>query len=74
MTNLPVRMARWSAGHPWRGIAAWFLFVGLLTAVFQGTWAEGLLGFTSTGSIGSRAPLLLRCWTPPSSASWCCPR
>ncbi|WP_084550732.1 MMPL family transporter [Actinomadura rifamycini] len=29
MTNLPVRMARWSAGHPWRGIAAWFLFVAL---------------------------------------------
>ncbi|MFB4305748.1 MMPL family transporter [Actinomadura sp. GTD37] len=33
--------------------------LGLLTAVFQGTWAEGLLGFTSTGSIGSRVPLLL---------------
>ncbi|GGV10155.1 membrane protein [Actinomadura cremea] len=29
MTNLPVRMARWSAGHPWRGIAAWFLFVAI---------------------------------------------
>ncbi|MFV2178126.1 hypothetical protein ACFHW2_04285 [Actinomadura sp. LOL_016] len=29
MTNLPVRMARWSAGHPWRGIAAWFLFVAV---------------------------------------------
>ncbi|MFI0452501.1 MMPL family transporter [Actinomadura sp. 6N118] len=27
MTNLPVRMARWSAHHPWRAIAAWFLFV-----------------------------------------------
>ncbi|MBW8485161.1 MMPL family transporter [Actinomadura parmotrematis] len=27
MTNLPVRMARWSARHPWRAIAAWFLFV-----------------------------------------------
>ncbi|MFE9107185.1 MMPL family transporter [Actinomadura geliboluensis] len=33
MTNLPVRMARWSAGHPWRGIAAWFLFVALCLGV-----------------------------------------
>ncbi|NEB76130.1 MMPL family transporter [Streptomyces sp. SID14478] len=29
MTNYPVRMARWSAGHPWRAIAGWFLFVVL---------------------------------------------
>ncbi|MBT2209922.1 MMPL family transporter [Actinomadura sp. NEAU-AAG7] len=33
--------------------------LGVLVAVFQYTWAEGLLGFTSTGSIGSRVPLLL---------------
>ncbi|WP_049578778.1 MMPL family transporter [Streptomyces sp. SBT349] len=33
--------------------------LGLLVLVFQGTWAEGLLDFTSTGSIGSRVPLLL---------------
>jgi RND superfamily putative drug exporter len=33
--------------------------LGLLTLVFQGTWAEGLLGFTSMGSIGSRVPLFL---------------
>ncbi|WP_228537154.1 MMPL family transporter [Nocardia sp. XZ_19_231] len=33
--------------------------LGLLTAVFQHTWAEGLLDFHSTGSIGSRVPLLL---------------
>ncbi|MBO2447245.1 MMPL family transporter [Actinomadura barringtoniae] len=33
--------------------------LGLLTVVFQGTWAEGLLGFTSMGSIGSRVPLFL---------------
>lgn len=33
--------------------------VGILVLVFQGTWAEGLLGFTSTGSIGSRVPLFL---------------
>lgn len=33
MTNLPVRMARWSAGHPWRGIAAWFLFVALCLGI-----------------------------------------
>jgi len=33
--------------------------LGLLTVVFQGSWAEGLLGFTSMGSIGSRVPLFL---------------
>lgn len=32
---------------------------GTLTLVFQSTWAEGLLGFTSTGFIGSRIPLIL---------------
>ncbi|MET7298134.1 MMPL family transporter [Embleya sp. NPDC005575] len=29
MTKLPVRVARWSAGHPWRAIAGWVLFVAL---------------------------------------------
>ncbi|MBW8093659.1 MMPL family transporter [Streptomyces hygroscopicus subsp. hygroscopicus] len=33
--------------------------LGLLVLVFQGEWAEGLLGFHSTGSIGSRVPLFL---------------
>ncbi|GAB4588033.1 MMPL family transporter [Nocardia sp. IFM 10818] len=33
--------------------------LGLLTLVFQRSWAENLLDFTSTGSIGSRVPLLL---------------
>ncbi|MFI0371473.1 MMPL family transporter [Actinomadura sp. 1N219] len=33
--------------------------LGVLTLVFQGTWAEGALDFTSTGSIGSRVPLFL---------------
>ncbi|MFF4038872.1 MMPL family transporter [Streptomyces sp. NPDC001816] len=33
--------------------------LGLLVLVFQHTWAEGLLGFRSTGSIGSRVPLFL---------------
>ncbi|MBF6331451.1 MMPL family transporter [Nocardia transvalensis] len=33
--------------------------LGLLTLVFQYTWAEGLLDFHSTGTIGSRVPLLL---------------
>jgi putative drug exporter of the RND superfamily len=33
--------------------------IGVLVWVFQGQWAEGLLGFTSTGSIGSRVPLFL---------------
>jgi putative drug exporter of the RND superfamily len=29
MKKLSVRVARWSAGHPWRAIAGWFLFVAL---------------------------------------------
>jgi RND superfamily putative drug exporter len=33
--------------------------LGVLVLVFQHTWAEGLLGFDSTGSIGSRVPLFL---------------
>ncbi|MFJ9018676.1 MMPL family transporter [Streptomyces sp. NPDC102259] len=33
--------------------------LGLLVLVFQHTWAEGLLDFRSTGSIGSRVPLFL---------------
>ncbi|MFB7586845.1 MMPL family transporter [Streptomyces sp. NPDC056169] len=36
-----------------------FASLGVLVLVFQNTWAEGLLGFTSTGSIGSRVPLFL---------------
>ncbi|MGW4379107.1 MMPL family transporter [Kitasatospora sp. NPDC004531] len=33
--------------------------LGLLVLVFQGTWAEGLLGFDSLGAIASRVPLFL---------------
>jgi RND superfamily putative drug exporter len=33
--------------------------LGVLVAVFQHRWAEGLLDFTSTGSVGSRVPLFL---------------
>ncbi|MCX5336327.1 MMPL family transporter [Streptomyces sp. NBC_00140] len=33
MKNLPVRMARWSAVHPWRGIVGWFVFVVLCLAL-----------------------------------------
>ncbi|GMA24205.1 hypothetical protein GCM10025864_19640 [Luteimicrobium album] len=32
---------------------------GVLTLVFQGTWAEGLLGFTSSGHVVSWVPMLL---------------
>ncbi|WP_434598654.1 MMPL family transporter [Streptomyces sp. A5-4] len=32
---------------------------GVLTLVFQGTWAQGLLGFDSTGFVGSRMPLMV---------------
>ncbi|GAA3625378.1 MMPL family transporter [Nonomuraea rosea] len=33
--------------------------LGALVVVFQGTWAEGLLGFESLGAIASRVPLFL---------------
>ncbi|GAA2138668.1 MMPL family transporter [Kitasatospora kazusensis] len=33
--------------------------LGLLVLVFQGGWAQGLLGHQATGSIGSRVPLFL---------------
>lgn len=33
--------------------------LGLVTLVFQNSWAEALLDFDSTGTIGSRVPLLL---------------
>ncbi|ADD41648.1 MMPL family transporter [Stackebrandtia nassauensis] len=36
-------------------LAAW----GSLVLVFQGEWAEGLLGFDSPGFIGSRTPLMV---------------
>ncbi len=32
---------------------------GVLTLVFQSTWAEDLLGFTSTGFVGSRMPMMI---------------
>jgi RND superfamily putative drug exporter len=50
MTNLTVRMARWSAGHPWRGIAAWFLFVALCLGV--GIAAGGHAATTEDFRIG----------------------
>ncbi|WP_232662278.1 MMPL family transporter [Pseudonocardia sp. TRM90224] len=40
-------------------LAAVVVSWGVLTAVFQATWAEDLLGFTSTGFIGSRMPLMI---------------
>ncbi|MFB9463151.1 MMPL family transporter [Streptomyces cinereospinus] len=33
MKNLPVRMARWSAVHPWRGVVGWFVFVVLCLGI-----------------------------------------
>ncbi|MDR3080060.1 MAG: MMPL family transporter [Streptomyces sp.] len=33
MRNLPVRMARWSAAHPWRGIVGWLVFVVLCLGI-----------------------------------------
>ena len=50
MKNLPVRMARWSAGHPWRAIAAWFLFVALCLGM--GTAAGGHAATTKDFWIG----------------------
>src|SRR5262249_14928209 len=33
MNSLTVRMARWSAGHPWRALVGWLLFVALCLGV-----------------------------------------
>ncbi|MFC8824507.1 MMPL family transporter [Streptomyces sp. NPDC057137] len=40
-------------------VAAVAVSWGVLALVFQGTWAEGLLGFDSTGFVGSRNPLMI---------------
>ena len=55
-----------SFGSPWLALVTVVLNLlsvgaayGVMTAVFQGTWAEGLLGFTSIGSIAAWLPLLM---------------
>ncbi|MFE5482529.1 MMPL family transporter [Streptomyces sp. NPDC056527] len=40
-------------------LAAVLVAWGVLTLVFQGTWAQGPLGFESLGFVGSRTPLLV---------------
>ncbi|MGW7414859.1 MMPL family transporter [Streptomyces sp. NPDC054863] len=40
-------------------LAAVMVSWGVLTLVFQGTWAQGLLGFESLGFVGSRTPLMV---------------
>ncbi|GAA3486231.1 MMPL family transporter [Streptomyces cremeus] len=40
-------------------LAAVLVSWGVLTLVFQGAWAEGLLGFESFGFVGSRTPLMV---------------
>ncbi|MEV6396124.1 MMPL family transporter [Streptomyces sp. NPDC051907] len=40
-------------------LAAALVSWGVLTLVFQRTWAEGLLGFESLGFVGSRTPLMV---------------
>lgn len=40
-------------------LAAVLVSWGVLTLVFQGTWAEDLLGFESVGFVGSRTPLMV---------------
>lgn len=55
-----------SFGSPWLAVATVCLNLlsvgaayGVMTLVFQGTWAERLLDFTSIGSIASWLPLLM---------------
>jgi len=55
-----------SFGSPWLAVATVGLNLlsvgaayGVMTAVFQGTWAERLLDFTSNGSIASWLPMLM---------------
>lgn len=40
-------------------LAAVMVSWGVLTLVFQGTWAEGLIGFESLGFVGSRTPMMV---------------
>ncbi|MFJ8669418.1 MMPL family transporter [Streptomyces sp. NPDC093600] len=40
-------------------LAAVLVAWGVLTLVFQGRWAEGVLGFESLGFVGSRTPLMV---------------
>ncbi|HZB67488.1 MAG TPA: MMPL family transporter [Ornithinibacter sp.] len=55
-----------SFGSPWLAVATVALNVlsvgaayGLMTLVFQGTWAEGVLAFSSTGAIAAWLPMLM---------------
>ncbi len=55
-----------SFGSPWLAAATVGLNLlsvgaayGVMTAVFQNTWAQGLLGFTSIGSIAAWLPLVM---------------
>ncbi len=55
-----------SFGSPWLAVATVALNAlsvgaayGVMTLVFQGTWAQGLLDFTSSGSIAAWLPMLL---------------
>ncbi len=55
-----------SFGSPWLAVATVMLNAlsvgaayGIMTLVFQGSWAEGPLGFTSTGSIAAWLPMLM---------------
>ncbi len=55
-----------SFGSPWLAAATVVLNAlsvgaayGVITLVFQNTWAEGMLGFTSIGSIAAWLPLLM---------------
>jgi putative drug exporter of the RND superfamily len=38
---MTVRVARWSAGHPWRAIVGWFLFVALCLALGSAIGTNG---------------------------------
>ncbi|GAA1221200.1 hypothetical protein GCM10009665_09220 [Kitasatospora nipponensis] len=59
MSQLPVRIARWSARHAWQAIAGWFVFVvlclgaGLAVGSHQATTEDYRVG---GGSAGDGAP------------------
>ena len=55
-----------SFGSPWLAVATVALNAlsvgaayGIMTLVFQGTWAEGVLAFSSTGAIAAWLPMLM---------------
>ena len=76
-----VRVARWSATHPWRAVALWLVFIGACIAIGnlgglneQGD-LDGTVGQSVVPLIGSTTPASKRgprrtCSSRPATAIW----